>query len=454
MKIRSAKKIFAAVLMAALFCSQPADSLNIAKSDYSKTGEKFSDWAKKQQENFQSTMEQISESQFATFIGDGIKSAKEGIKFAKDTYQGALDTYNSVKDATVGSKEYKIAMLSKQIAEESKTLADLQKEKESKLADIKADKELERKTLEEKMTQAQQNFQVGTAIYQNELDAKATDGQDDALQQEVEDFKANNNAELASMEQEIQQLTITAEEESKAVEDEFSGKIIEQAQKISSLTQELNDLIGLNKAKDDAPVDPEQEIKQAMDDLSFKENAAISLKDRVDKAKSRQSVTSEAVQNASSSAIEQIASIEDIQNEQENISDTSETLNGKSESIQIAIQNTITQMETLQAYLIMELKALEAETVLILATSDFRTGEPKTMIDICDYEDEEKGGLSLTDMVTKGKETIGNVKDKVNNISEKYQEAKEMGEQIGEAGKALKEAGGNVGDVVGMMGIM
>ena len=48
---------------------------NVAKMDISKTGGKFSVWVQKQVSNFQDTMSQISESQFATFIGDGIKAA-------------------------------------------------------------------------------------------------------------------------------------------------------------------------------------------------------------------------------------------------------------------------------------------------------------------------------------------------------------------------------------------
>ena len=80
MKHLVVKNCFLIVLTTLLLCGGPAFAQNPFKLDGGKTAGKFADWVQKQQENFQTTMEQISESQFATFIGDGIKSAKEDNK--------------------------------------------------------------------------------------------------------------------------------------------------------------------------------------------------------------------------------------------------------------------------------------------------------------------------------------------------------------------------------------
>ncbi len=448
MKLWAITKYFLIILAVVILNAQTACAQNPFKLDISKTAGKISDGIQKIQENFQTTMEQISESQFATFIGNGIKAAKDGINYAKETYQKVVETYQGVKDAVVNSKEYEIAMLSKKIAEESKVLSDLQKEKASRLAELEESKELERITLEEKVIQAQDNFQVRVDIYQGEMQKAETDTEKAAIQEEMISFQSANDAEMASLNQEIAALESTLEEENQLIEDEFSVKLYEQGEKIAELTLELQELVSESSADSggSSSFDPLQETTKAMDELSFKEGAVVSLKDRKEKERVRKSRKKSVVLDSSSSTVTQIASIQNTQNEQENTSDTSETVNGKSEAVQTAVQNTVFQMEALHRYLVMEVENLKAQTLLILANSEIRTGEPKTVIDICDYED-KGGSTNLADLVQKGKDTLSDVQDKVEDV-------KDVGEDIGDTADAIKGAGEDVNGALGMMGIM
>ena len=148
--------------------------------------------------------------------------------------------------------------------------------------------------------------------------------------------------------------------------------------------------------------------------------------------------------DASIAASSQITAINDIKVDNENTSDTSETVNGKSEAVQVAIQSVMGQIEALQKYLVMELSALEAETVIILTTTDIRTSEPKELIDICDYQPGGGSGgstTSLADIMEKGQDIKSDAEGKIDQATQTYEDAKEIGEEIGDAADAVSDLG-------------
>lgn len=455
MKYFSKISCFLIVLSVMSLVGTMSSAQDVMKIDSGKTGGKFADWAQKQQENYQNTVEQISESQFATFVGDGIKAAKSGIKFAKDTYKGAMDVYNETKDSVLNSTEYKAAMISKQIAEESKSLKDLQEQKEAKLAALKADAELERVTLEEKAKQAQKNLNVSIEVYQTELQNATSEVEKARIESEIASFKQGSSVELVSFESETKQIESNLKAETKQIEIEFGEEIYNQGEKVADLTLQLKDLLAEDKKdKGTAETDPDKVIAEAMDDLSFKEGEAVSLQDRKNKQKKRQSKLKSTMMKAMGGAVTSVASTDDTSEEQENVAETSETVNGKSETVQFAVQSTVNQLDGLQQYLLMELKAIEAEAVIILSQEEYKAGKANASIDICDYSG-EKGGLM--GMVDQAKSTAGKVqsgisqaKGAVNQVTSTVNEAKGA---IDEAKGAVGEATSAVGDISSLAGM-
>ena len=436
-------KSFLTVFFAVFFAVSDVCAQDIFKIDTGKTAGKFSDWVQKQQENYQTVMEQISESQFATFIGDGIKSAKEGIQYAKDKYSEIVDTYNDIKGSVLDSDAYNIALKSKEIAEETKVLQDLQKQKEAKIAEIEEAAEIERTALEEKLNQAKSNLDIKSSVYQEEL-AKASDEDKAEIEANIELFKTESEKEIASIQTEIDDVDNNLSAEIEAVEQEFEEDIYTQGENIAELTKELEDMT--QKEETSATSDPKQGIEEMMNDLSVKQGESVSLKDKKERSKRRASKSKKTALNASSEAVGVIAATEDTKDEQENISATSETVNGKSETVQFAITDIVNQMETLQQYLTMELMSIEAETTKIIVNSQIPTDEAQTSIDISNYtDDEEDDGKSIGELVNSAKDGISNIQDKI-------AEGEELIGEIGDAGKSLSEAGQSIGSMLGDSG--
>ncbi len=431
--------------------SGDAYAQDIFKLDISKTGGKFADWVQKQQENYQTVMEQISESQFATFIGDGIKAAKEGIKYAQDTYNKALNTYNKVKGAVVNSPEYKIAMLSKEIAQEGINLKDIEKQKEQALSDLKSNAELERKVLEEKIKQAQDNFETSVAIYEQELANAADEDKKASIQLEIVAFRQDNEEAISAFNSERADIEDNLTAEMQMIEEEYKAKIENQRQKITDLTMSLAKLT-TDSYVDVEMMSPAEEISKSMEEFSFKKGSDISENDRFKKQEAKEKSRYDAVLEAASASTTAISATTDTQEEQENISATSETVNGKSETVQFAIKEIVNQMKTLQTYLLLELKAIEAETIVIIASNNTPVDETISSVDVCAYdtsEDESEAEAeteteteTVEDTVAKIKSTTEDVQDKVEGAQNKIEEGKEIVEQVQDVGSDL---GGSLG---------
>lgn len=448
MKYLSYINCFLVVLAILAFGSTNGRAQDVMKIDSGKTGGKFADWVNKQHENYQNTVEQISESQFATFVGDGIKAAKNGIAFAKEQYNAVMEA----KDAVMNSTEYKAAMLSKQIAEEGKVLKDLQEEQKTKAAELKANAELERTTLEEKAKAAQENIETSRAVYQEELKNAATDAEKEQIEKEMAALSQSGGTE--DIDEQIKKIESDLEAQLKQNEIEFATDIYNQGEKIADLTLQLKELLEADKKeKGSGETDPDKVIEEAMDDLSFKEGEAVSLQDRKDKEKKRQSRVKSSLMAAMSSSVGQITSTDNTKEQQESVSETSETLNGKSETIQLAIENTVNQLDALQNYLMIELKAIEARTTLILSQNkDYKAGKATSSIDICTYSGEKGGIMGAVDKAKSLKDqasgAVAKVQSGVSKVTSAVEDAKEMKNQVTDGIAAVKEAGGSIGNSV------
>ena len=167
-----------------------------------------------------------------------------------------------------------------------------------------------------------------------------------------------------------------------------------------------------------------------------------------DKRRSRKQKT---ILSAASTSVSNIATVDDKRDEQDTVAATSETMNGKSETVQTAIKTTVSQMENLRDYLRIELKALEAQTMMIIATSTSRTAESKVVIDICDYE-EQKDGAGLSDIIQKGGNVVNNAKEKLNDAKEIVNGAKEQASGIADTAQEIGSAAEDIQNI-GIAGI-
>ena len=453
------------ILTSILLGGVNAHAQNVAKMDISKTGGKFSVWVQKQVTNFQDTMSQISESQFATFIGDGIKAAKQGIAYAKEQYDAAMKFYNDTKDAVLNSTEYKIAMLSKEIAEESKKLKDLEEEREKAMSELKKTTELERINLEEKVKIAQENFNTSVEIFQTELKELENQSKDSvaykAKETEIASFKADQEASIAALASEIEALESSKKSETEAIATQFAEDIYEQGQVIADLTMQMEELVEQDKKeKGEQTTDPKQATEEAVEDFSFKKDEFITLEMRGKKKKNTQQKVRISALNTMKVTAERASTIEDTKEEQEQVTSVHETLNGKSEVLKGAIEQTSAQLEVLYTYMVSELASIEAKAAMLLAKNSMyqADGEAKTLIDICDYEEKAKPG-NLVDSV---KGAVSNVQNKVGqavstaqnvkqNIEQKVNDVQEITEGVTSAVDSVKDAMGT--DSTGLEGM-
>ena len=224
------------IIIFAIACFPAIDvfAQDVAKTDTSKTGGKVSDFAQKQQENYQEVMNKISESQFATTVGNKIDAAKEGVKFAKENYNSAVGFVNDTKESILNSNEFAMAQKSKEIAEEKKALQDLESQKSSQLSELQANSDLEKATLEEKIKETQNNYDTKLAIYNQEL-AQASDEEEiKKIEEEIANLQTSQEAEMAEFEAELENTRVSHAryvEEDKAAENgdfatiDFSGSV-------------------------------------------------------------------------------------------------------------------------------------------------------------------------------------------------------------------------------------
>lgn len=447
---------------------------NVAKMDISKTGGKFSVWVQKQVSNFQDTMSQISESQFATFIGDGIKAAKQGIAYAKEQYDTAMKFYNDTKDAVLNSTEYKIAMLSKEIAEESKKLKDLEEEREKAMSELKKTTELERINLEEKVKIAQDNFNTSIEIFQTELNDLKTQGEGSeaykAKEVEITTFKAEQEASIAALVREIEALESSKKSETDAITTQFAEDIYEQGQVIADLTMQMEELVEQDKKeKGEQTADSKQATEEAVEDFSFKKDEFVTLEMRGKREKKVQQKLRTSALDSINKIAKRSSTIESTKEEQEQVTSVHETLNGKSEVLQGAIQQTSAQLAVLYSHMVTELATLHTTATILLNKKEaYRADtEIKTLIDICDYEEEDKPGNyeeedkpgNLVDSV---KGAVSNVQNKVGqavstaqnvkqNIEQKVNDVQEITEGVTSTVDSVKDAMGT--DSTGLEGM-
>lgn len=383
--MKFSKKTGCLLIVLGVLTTQPKTVCAQISIDIPKGVQKVIDGVKEQFIVFQDAIKGISESQFATMVGNGIDAAKKGIAFSKNLYKDVQQFKKDVEN----SKALEAAKLSKQIAEETKRLKEIQEEKKQKQADAKADAETQKTVLEGKIEAAQNNFKNTTMADTRSETEAATDGES-----EIPDLKTQAEQEIEALQSEIKTVEENLTKETINIEKEYDTSLYEQGKKIVELSAKLKNMMNGGKDnKDEKAKDPEEAIKEVMADLSFKKGDIISVGDKIEKEKKRNSKIMSAITATTSTAAERVAKTNEEKEENENTAAVSGTLNGKSEGAHISVTSTISQAEALYTYLILELQSLQEETNRIISIREFDyevpDEEPKG-IDVCDYKRKKK----------------------------------------------------------------
>ncbi len=383
--MKFSKKTGCLLIVLGVLTTQPKTVCAQISIDIPKGVQKVIDGVKEQFIVFQDAIKGISESQFATMVGNGIDAAKKGIAFSKNLYKDVQQFKKDVEN----SKALEAAKLSKQIAEETKRLKEIQEEKKQKQADAKADAETQKTVLEGKIEAAQNNFKNTTMADTRSGTEGEANGENGAP-----DLKTQAEQEIEALQSEIKTVEENLTKETINIEKEYDTSLYEQGKKIVELSAKLKNMMNGGKGDEDEKAkDPEEAIKDVMADLSFKKGDIVSVGDKIEKEKKRNSKIMSAITATTSTAAERVAKTNEEKEENENTAAVSGTLNGKSEGAHISVTSTISQAEALYTYLILELQSLQEETNRIISIREFDyevpDEEPKG-IDVCDYKRKKK----------------------------------------------------------------
>ena len=400
--------------------------------DIPKGVQKIGEGIKEQFIVFQDTVKGISESQLATFIGNGIDAAKKGMKFSKDLYKDI----KKFKDDIEASKSVEALKLSKQIASETKKLEEIQEEKKQAVADLKADAEAEKIVLDEKISIAQSNFKTTTM-----LETKSTGAAEDEGEVNLKD---QTEQEIEQLQDERKKIDENLDKELIQIEKEYDMKLYSQSKTVIELTKKLKKLLGKaqteDKKKEQKEKDPLQAIKETMEELSYKETDIVTVEKRLKKEEKRTSAIVESTLKTTSAAAERIAKTNEEKENNDNNASVSGTLNGKSESTQLGITSTIAQIDALYAYLALELRTLQEETAIIISNSEYRFSEDPKAIDVCNYKRKNKKKI-ISDSIKEGKGSLADGK-------KSYEKLKDKGEDLIDKGKdAANQVQGKINEV-------
>ena len=430
---------FLVILSAVIFCGNNAYAFNPIKVDPLKTSFKFGDLVQKQAEVFEEKMKEIGESQFATFIGNGIEASKKGAAFMQENIKKARDAVDVVKktvDDAKNSEAYKIVTLSEQLASEKKKMADLEKSRDTEIESIKSEMEMKRVAETEKIAIAEENYKISLKMIENEIAELKTEEEKEVKKKEIEKFRQENEEIILAMKENLTEIEAETEEKVKKKKEEIGATIAAVATVVGSLSRELIGYIDRKKYEEGTQeTDPKNVIEDAIDDFSREKGKTPTLSEVNKKRENRRrkgEVNSITSSNYSSSIIN---STEDKKEEESLNSIVSSTMNGKSEALQTAISQTAVQLNTIYKYLLLELKSMEMETAnLIFEKPSYEADAPVGAIDICDYEIKKN---DLASILKKSKEASGKIGDAINKGKEAAQAVKDGMQTIKETGKDI-----------------
>lgn len=430
---------FLIVLIGLLAFYRPADAfVSPINIDVAKTSSAFTNWVQRQGDNLQKVLNNIGESQFGTFIGEGIKQGKEMVSFTKDKIGEAKKLVEDVKK----SDEYQAALLSAELVQKTKNLDKLKADLDAEIKKIEAEAEVERTTLEAKTLEAQKNLQTSATILKARLDETSDEITRSQINEEIEAYKLQVETEVSDLETQIALLEEDVKNQTASLKHQFGQNIYAQSEEIADLTIKIKDMMSKKEQDEGAKKSPKQTIEGTVDDFLFKAEELVTLEVRKNKERMRAAKNKRAAKRAMNRAAKNIASIEENKSHNKMEASGSNTLNGRSETTQVMIEQTINQLDYLYISLENELNSLSARTSFLLSQlNDYRVEGIKDVVDVCSYAPQKK--TSVLDKVKDAKDKVNETKDKINEAKSAVQEGVDAAKTAVDTAKEVKNTTSN-----------
>ncbi len=446
------KQYTAAFIMGIAFvCSSaafiPAAQAQFTKIDYGKTPSKFVSWVQGKVGEAQEVMQNIQDSQFGQFVGDGIKYTKQGLTFAKKVYEKGQEEYGKIKD----SPELEAARISKKIVEESKALKKLQENKLSKQQELANEVDLLKEQTTAKANAVRNNLTVAAKSYGLDVDenGKLVSNAATADLPKIQNAEAKvPSSEIQSMvddlkrikqEQTDQQNKLEAQY--KEIDNEFKDKVVEKTKQIAELTKKLAETASKSSLVKSAGGKEANfgELKDSLEDKLFTKGKAS-----IKQAKERKRERKKALSNSSAEALSVRADM--LSERQSNIDsatskeDLADTMTGESEGAGINAQVLIEQMNMLQKYAKVILADLKMQTAQEMASlHGLDSSGTSGGFNLCNYTDQDNIGADYK--IRKLKETAKNAKTSaasaINKTQTAVSNAKNKAEELKEKGLSV-----------------
>ena len=436
----------------------------------------ISDTVQEKISKIEEKMKSLSQSKFAQTIGKGIQKAKDGMKFIQEKAKQAKTFINNTKKAILESKAYQAAMVAKEIAEEGKKIKEMEDEREQKIAAMKEENEVEKETLQAKLEEAQENCRSGLEIYEAELaevsdatkeqtdqnaetgevgngsevqeenqETEVSDGTKEAINQKIETYKASCESEIQEIEQKIKAIEDSVKKIEKDINIEFAKKIYDEKDKIIALTNKAKELKGKKEKKEEKT--PQEEADETTE--LFIDKGPVSLKTAADNRKRRIKKLQEAFLNSMNTAAEKVNQTEETKEAQEMETESSETMDGTSESVHVATENLANQLDRLAEVLEGDLQNILTTTYNTMATMQMRSDvDRSTMVDMCNYTKQGCPASGIGGLVSTVTSTVSSVKDKVADVQSKISEATQVAAEAQNIVKDVKEKASVASDLV------
>ncbi len=468
------KKYTAAFIMgiASVFGSlafSPAAQAQFTKLDYGKTPAKVVSWVQGKIGEAKEVMQNIQDSQFGQFVGDGIKYTKQGLAYAQKAYEEGQEMYGKVKD----SPELEAAKISKKIAEEGKALKQLQESKLSKQQELADEVDLLKEQTTAKVNAVRNNLTVAAKAYGLKVneEGKLISEEATADLPKIQSAEAEvPTSEIQSMVDNLKQIRSEQSDQQakleakyKEIDEDYKNKITEKTEQIAELTKKLAETASqssLVKSVGGKEINF-SELKDSFEDKMFAKGVA-SIKQSEKIKKARKKVLSNSSAEAMSLRADMLSERQSNIDSTTSKEDLAETMTGESEGAGVNAQVLIEQMNVLQNYAKVILADLKMQTAREMASlHGLDSSGTSGGFNLCNYTDQDNIGADYK--IRKLKETAQNAKNKasstvnkakttVSNVKSKADALKEKGESIAatakDAASTVKEGAAVGKDIV------
>lgn len=404
---------------------QQAEAVIPFETSIPETAGKISTWIQEKISLVQAKIASINESKIGKGIGDGLKKIKEvrdcvkeqysGVETPSETCQKYVQKYSflagaikmagnakrfigSIKD----SKSYKIIQLTRLIAEDAIKLVQLDEYREDRVNRLKNEADIEIEAIDGKIEMAKDDLKIMKEEH-NRLKSEANiieKGHMEAEELEMTNYIAQLEASKLYVKEHLVKEIVNVDSQFATTAAEITkrrAKNVEEVLELKAKLKEDEERKGNNRDgnSSDETQTPAEIVLSAQEKYSLDANTT----DTIAKSQERVAKIKEDVQASNISSFNKanvyITVASDPANDPSSDLELGETSEGKSETIQSSIDNTLTQIDLIEKIIQLELDTLEAQVMeKIMNSSGYKverrqSGNNSLVTDVCSYKVKE-----------------------------------------------------------------